>query len=348
MTKQQIDRIVSHRAVPQKERVIETIETFISWVVICERFTYKIKRPVHFSFLDFSSIQRRKNFCLQEYYLNRQLAGDMYMDVLPITDNGDLKIGGNGDVIDYAVKMRTIDNSRLMNAMLLKGLVTEQHVEDLADTIADFHSGTRLIYNHANFNLMPKFNDLAGQTAFLSNYMSLNVIERMHESVTTFRLLFNKFTPRIMERVKLGFFRDCHGDLHSGNVFLMEKPIPFDRIEFDPELREIDVLNEVAFMCMDLEYFGRPDLSQLFFEKYNLLFPTVLTKEDEELFLLYKAYRANVCAKVNSLKAQSAFDPGHKQNYIKKGSRYLVAMNKYHDRVQRSVLGAVHTEMLFT
>ena len=111
---------------------------------------------------------------------------------------------------------------------------------------------------------------------------------------------------------------------------------------------QIDVLNEVAFMCMDLEYFGRPDLSQLFFEKYNLLFPTVLTKEDEELFLLYKAYRANVCAKVNSLKAQSAFDPGHKQNYIKKGSRYLVAMNKYLDRVQRSVLGAVHTEMLFT
>jgi uncharacterized protein len=344
MTRQQIDRLVSHRSVPHKESVIETIETFISWVVICERFTYKIKRPVHFSFLDFSTIQRRKNFCLQEYYLNRQIAGDMYVDVLPVTNNGNIKIGGNGNVIDYAVKMTTMDNNRLMNTMLSKGLVTEQHVEDLAGIIADFHSRTRLMYNHVKFNLTSKFSDLAGQTAFLSNYMSHDVIERMRASIVTFQLLFNKFTPRIVERVKLGFFSDCHGDLHSGNVFLMNKPVPFDRIEFDHELREIDVLNEIAFMCMDLEYCDRPDLSQLFFETYNLLLPTVLTKEDEELFLLYKAYRANVCAKVNSLKAQSAHESRHKLNYVKKVSRYLSAVNKYLDQVERSVIGPVRAE----
>src|SRR5690242_21211574 len=122
--------------------------------------------------------------------------------------------------------------------------------------------------------------------------------------MNTFRRLMGKLTPRLIKRINLGFFRNCHGDLHSGNIFLMNKPILFDRIEFDQELREIDVLNEIAFMCMDLEHFGQAGFSQHFFETYNLIFPTVLTKEDEYLFMLYKAYRANVCAKLNSLKAQ--------------------------------------------
>src|SRR5690348_7184544 len=112
MTRQQIDKIVAHKALPHHEHVTQIIETFISWVIVCEKFTYKIKRPVQFSFLNFSTIEMRKNFCLQEYYLNRQLAGDMYVDVLPVTSGNGIMIGGDGEVIDYAVRMRTMDNNR--------------------------------------------------------------------------------------------------------------------------------------------------------------------------------------------------------------------------------------------
>jgi len=338
MTRQQIDKIVSDSSVPGKEQVVETIETLISWVLICNEFTYKIKRPVQYSFLDFSTIERRKNLSLQECYLNRQLAGDMYVDVLPVTGTmGDMKIGGNGEIIDYAVRMKTMDNNRLMNVMLPFGKVTDKQIEELANLIADFHSKSTAIYSHANYDLTGKFNDLAGQIPFLYGCISANEVESIKQSISTFQELSKILMPRLIKRVNLGFFRNCHGDLHSGNIFLMDKPVPFDRIEFDPELRQIDVLNEIAFMCMDLEHFDEPDLSKKFFEIYNMRFPAVLNKEDEYLFLLYKAYRANVCAKVNSLKAQAASDYRLTLSYVENVRRYIRIMRVYLDHVTSNI-----------
>jgi uncharacterized protein len=338
MTRRQINKVVSHRAIPHHEHVNQIIETFISWIIVCENFTYKIKRPVQFSFLNFSTMERRKNFCLQEYYLNRRLAGDMYVDVLPVTSGSGIKIGGNGQVVDYAVRMKTMDNSKLMSELLTYKKVTEIQIKDLAVVMANFHRTTSVIYTHANFDLTEKFDDIAQQKEFLSRFMGGGEIDSIQRSIDTFRWLMIKLSPRLIKRVNLGFFRDCHGDLHSGNVFLMKKPIPFDRIEFDLGLREIDVLNEIAFMCMDLEYFDQADFSQLFFETYNLIFPAVLTKEDEHLFLLYKAYRANVCAKVNSLKAQGASNSEQKLNYVNKAKRYLKIMSAYLEGVNRNIV----------
>lgn len=334
MTRQQIDRIVAHRALPHNEPVIGVIETFISWVIICEKFTYKIKRPVHFSFLDFSTIERRKNFCLQEYYLNRQLAGDMYVDVLPVTMNHAINIGGEGEVADYAVRMRTMDNNRLMSTMLQKKSVTAPQIDELAAVIAGFHKNARILYGHSVYDLTDKFSDIGQQTDFVSDFISHDLVTRLHRAIDIFHQLTEKFARRLTRRVNLGFFRDCHGDLHSGNIFLVNRPVPFDRIEFDHELREIDVLNEIAFICMDLEYFDEPDLSRRFFETYNMTFPVVLTKEDENLFLLYKAYRSNICAKVNCLKARDAADAQQRSNFLNKTSRYLEIMNVYLDHAQ--------------
>jgi uncharacterized protein len=330
MTRRQIDKIIADSAVPGKELVGEMIETFISWVLICSRFTYKIKRPVQYSFLDFSTLGKRKSLCSREFYLNRQLAGDMYVDVLPVTGTkGDVSIGGNGAVIDYAVRMKTMDNNKLMNVMLPYGKVTDKQIEDLANLIADFHSKSTAIYSHASYDLSEKFSDIAGQIPFLSRHMSIDEIEKIKQTIITFNELSKILTPRLMKRVRLGFFRNCHGDLHSGNVFLMDKPIVFDRIEFDPQLTQIDVLNEIAFMCMDLEHFEEPDLSKQFFETYNMRFPAVLNKEDEYLFLLYKAYCANVCAKVNSLKAQAASDHRLTLSYVENARRYIRTIITY-------------------
>ena len=337
MTREQIDKIITLRAVPHHENITRLIETFISWIIIGEKFTYKIKRPVEFSFLNFSTIERRKNFCLQEYYLNRQLAGDMYGDVVPVTSDNGIRIGGDGHVIDYSVKMQTMDNRKLMSELLPYKKVSKSQIDDLAMVVANFHASSPVLYTHVNYNLTGKFDDIAQQEKFLAEYMSREEIDTIQRSMDTFQQLMTKFTRRLIKRVNLGFFRDCHGDLHSGNIFLMNKPIPFDRVEFDHELREIDVLNEIAFMCMDLEYYDQPDLSQQFFEAYNLIFPSVLTKEDEHLFLLYKAYRANVCAKVNSLKAQGAADSQQKLSYLNKTKRYLKIMNVYLEEVNRCV-----------
>ncbi|RYF99860.1 MAG: hypothetical protein EOO02_16070 [Chitinophagaceae bacterium] len=222
-----------------------------------------------------------------------------------------------------------MDNKKLMSAMLPFDKVAFMQVEDIASIIAEFHAKSRIVYINAGYDLTSRFDDLNGQVSYLSKYLSSEITDSIEASAERFRQLSKQLTPRLLERVNLGFFRDCHGDLHSGNIFLMKNPVLFDRIEFDPGLREIDVLNEIAFLCMDLEYFGQPDLSNHFFENYNLNFPAVLTSEDRQLFLFYKGYRANVCAKVNSLKSQCVSDERLRLSYLEKVRRYLKDMSIY-------------------
>lgn len=131
------------------------------------------------------------------------------------------------------------------------------------------------------------------------------------------------------ERTAKGFARDGHGDLHTGNIFLLDTPQPFDCIEFNDDIRQIDVLNDIAFLCMDLEAFERKDLSERFLHSYLRLFPARETEEDNQLFLYYKSYRANVRAKINSLKAHAATTPEEKTSAMADARKYLDLMNGY-------------------
>ena len=130
-------------------------------------------------------------------------------------------------------------------------------------------------------------------------------------------------------RLREGFYRDCHGDLHSRNIFLLPAPVPFDCIEFNDDFRQIDVLNEVAFLCMDLDAFDRKDLSDLFVDDYNHFFPAIRTSEERNLFIYYKSYRANVRAKVNSLRAKSAANKTDENRALADAEKYLQLMDHY-------------------
>ena len=129
-----------------------------------------------------------------------------------------------------------------------------------------------------------------------------------------------------------GFFRDGHGDLHSRNIFLLPEPVIFDCIEFNDEYRQIDVLNDVAFLCMDLDAIARGDLSDVLITYYNKLFPSMETEAVRGLFIYYKGYRANVRAKVNSLRARSTQDDGHRSKALNEVKKYLLLMHSYFDR----------------
>ncbi len=130
-------------------------------------------------------------------------------------------------------------------------------------------------------------------------------------------------------RLKSGFFRDCHGDLHTRNIFLLPEPQPFDCIEFNDDYRQIDTLNEVAFLCMDLDAMGRQDLSEVFIKHYNRLFTVMRNEEERKLFVYYKCYRANVRAKVNSLRARSTEDSIAKTKALAEARKYLFLMEGY-------------------
>lgn len=331
MTKVQINNLVLDGVFPETTQHRELVETHISWVIICDQFVYKIKKPVQYSFLDFSTLQQREYFCTREIELNKRLTGDTYIEVLPVCEwAGTFKIGGeqNG-VIDYAVRMHRLDKEKQMDLLILQNKVTAQDIRNLAEKIATFHKGSTIIYREDFLDIRDKFNDLASESAFLSEQPGSTGKAIIQDAIITSDKFIEKHTSLLAARVSAGFCRDCHGDLHSRNIFLLPAPLPFDCIEFNDDFRQIDVLNEVAFLCMDLDAFGRKDLSALFIKYYNGFFPAINSTEEQSLFIYYKSYRANIRAKVNSLRARTAPDEPGKKKALEAAGKYLDLMDAY-------------------
>jgi hypothetical protein len=286
MKAHEIDLLMYKGSFPNDEIPRQLIETHISWVIICNYYTYKIKKSIVCSFLDFSSVEKRYLYCKREIELNQRIAGNMYIDVMSVVENsGVFSIGREcGSKIDYAVRMRTMDTDKQMNVLLEKNMVTCGHIIALARKIAGFHQQTHVIYSPNRINIQQKFSELANEVNFLKSYIDIDTLNIIAESVHFFGAFIRRCHQFLYGRLKAGFYRDCHGDLHTRNIFLLPEPLPFDCIEFNDEYREIDVLNEVAFLCMDLDFFGRQDLSDLFLREYNTNFPMMTSPQDRQLF----------------------------------------------------------------
>lgn len=341
MTSEQVDKLLStFRSSEGGERTSVT-ETHISWVILAGGDVYKIKKPLHLHFLDFSTLEQRKFYCEKELALNRRLTEGIYLDVLPVVDGPEkISIGygpgevmdygsqeGGGcdiqEVIDYAVHMRRMEDGRRMDKLLKAGEVTHADMEMLAGRIAAFHKTADIIRHKDPRDIPGKFADLRSEEEFLGAGSSIR------EAIGISDTFSEAHCKRVKERIAQGYTRDCHGDLHARNIFLLETPQPFDCIEFSDDLRQIDVLNENAFLCMDLDAFGREDLARTFVKAYQAHFPALETVEDERLFVYYKSYRANVRAKVNSLRARSAGTEGEKRAALAEAGKYLRLMNGY-------------------
>jgi uncharacterized protein len=331
MTKEQIDKLISEGAFPDHDGRPDFIETHISWVILSNQFVFKIKKPVYYSFLDFSTLETRKYYCEREIELNKRLTDNIYIDVQPVREiAGRLSIGKEeGEIIDYAVRMRKIDRNLQMDVLLSNNKVTAANIRDLAYKIAAFHKKTAIIYHKDPEDIQKKFNDLAEEKDYLREHLNNNSCTIINHAIDTSDAFLEKNRALLANRLNEGFFRDCHGDLHSRNIFLLPDPQPFDCLEFNDDFRQIDVLNEVAFLCMDLDAFERQDLSDLFIKYYNDFFPTLKTKKEYQLLIYYKSYRANVRAKVNSLRARSSGNDAVKNVCLSEVNKYLTLMDNY-------------------
>ncbi|SHN25104.1 hypothetical protein [Chitinophaga sp. CF418] len=330
MTKNEIDKLIEQEYALLHIRP-DLIETHISWVLIGEHYVYKIKKPITYSFLDFSTLQKRKYYCEREVSLNKRLTEDIYLDVVPvIVNSGCYSIGQKeGDIIDFAVKMRKIDRSLQMDVLLADNKVTTDDIIRLTEKIATFHKKTNIIYEKDVMEIQQEFNDLGTVKPFLSENLDKHCHTIIEKAINASDIFMKKCRSLLQNRLNEGFFRDCHGDLHTRNIFLLSTPQPFDCIEFNDNFRQIDVLNEVAFLCMDLDASHRQDLSNLFIKRYNSIFPSMRTQEEAQLFIYYKSYRANVRAKVNSLRAGSAADITTKKECLTQTEKYLSLMEHY-------------------
>lgn len=328
MTRQQIDILLSNLSDEDHPRLEET---HISWVILSGDYVYKIKKPVRFHFLDFTSMVKRQFYCERELTLNRRLTDDIYLAVVPVKQNEcGVSIGDcPGEIIDHAVCMRRMEAGRRMDRLLMTGMVSTADIDALAQKIARFHRSAEIINNKDARDISEKFADLASEEFFLQQHLPHSGLPSISHAIRVSDIFSEKHARHVYDRIHRGFVRDCHGDLHTRNIFLLTTPQPFDCIEFNDDLREIDVLNEVAFLCMDLEAFGRNDLSRQFMHTYNTAFPSLETQEDRLLLQYYKSYRANVRAKIYSLAARNAVSGDEQAAALAQADRYLGLMNGY-------------------
>jgi len=275
------------------------IETHISQVLLTGDYAYKIKKPVNFGFLDFSSLQQRRHFCEEEVRLNRRLAEELYLDVVPITGTPERPVlGGSGKAIEYAVRMRQFRQEDLLDRRQEEGNLAPELLVSLARRIASFHEQVPVVAKDSPLGtpdavFAPMQENFDQIRPLLSDPELLAQLDTLEEWTRT---TFERHRELIAERRARGFVRECHGDLHLANITLFRgQPTVFDCIEFNEPFRWIDVINDLAFLLMDLE--ARQEAGLV-----NLVLNTYLECRDDfaavPLLPLYKAYRAMVRAKI--------------------------------------------------
>jgi hypothetical protein len=331
MTTESVHRIVEQGLFPGPGAGATLLETHISWVILTPEFAFKIKKPLRFDFLDFSSLAQRAHCCHEELRLNRRLAPEMYLRVLPIGPGG---IGDDsGPALDYALQMRRMDNDFEMDKRLKTNAVTTADMECLAFLLATFHRQHRLRdlppYDPAEdaadfadlFHFEADLADVAtpGQAALLKTWA---------RQVPQF---LQRHQQRLHARQQAGFWVDGHGDLHSRNIFLPPntRPVVFDCIEFSPHFRRLDVLNELAFLAMDLDFYGHGALADHFLKAYQRHWACFENQEDWLIFQYFKAYRANVRLKVALLELRQHPSPTLRQTAL----AYWALLRRYADVV---------------
>ena len=344
MTREEINQLAAHlsgsqvnaSAQPstQIQEPIEIIETHISWVLLGQHFAYKIKKPVKLPFLDFSSLTDRKIFCDRELRLNRRLAPQVYLSVKPVFFKGgtyffgkqnDLEIKTE-EIIDYAVEMQRLDTQLEMIHQLAAGRVGKKEIEKLANVLANFHRQAKVMdQGETADQLIPLFNDIRSEEPDIEKLLGQEWYERVETLIRKADDFLAQNDSLFQERIKKGFVRDCHGDLHCGNIFMYPEPIIFDCIEFSDAFRQIDLLHELAFLCMDLEARGFPRLATHFLNCWLQAFEPPKGFFDAGIFAFYKCYMANVRAKVSAM----GRGKGNDVVLADQVKGYLVLMEKY-------------------
>ncbi|MCO6479502.1 MAG: hypothetical protein J5I94_22900 [Phaeodactylibacter sp.] len=296
------------RSLPEAPQLVET---HISWVILTGKWAYKLKKPVQFDFLDFSTLEKRRHYCREEVKLNNRLAQGMYLGVVPVIKKPEgFQLEGEGEVVDYAVKMNRLDSSRQMDKLLEKGEVGHSHMERLAEQLAAFHLRADIIEEPPEAEgLKRDFSGLESVKGHLKKQLGEDAARELSECLSFACRLLDRIFPRMAERSRQGLAVDGHGDLHSRNIFLLPEPVIFDCIEFNPHFRQVDVLDELAFLCMDLDYHNARHLEEPLLEAYLRENPCISEDVDWTIFAYYKWYRANVRLKVNALKAMEEESP---------------------------------------
>ena len=279
------------------------MHTHASLVFVVPPVVYKIKKPVDYGFLDFSTLEKRRHFCQREVELNRRLAPGIYLGVETIRRSaGGLAFGGEGPVAEYAVKMRWLDPRDFLDARLSRGEAGKRELARVARMLAAFYQKQPSPPEIAEWGTIARLR-LSTDENFRQTrrFIGITVSRAAFDAIRIFTThCYMTRLPLFEQRVADGWIRDCHGDLHLDHIHITcNKLHIYDCIEFNDRFRHLDVASDAAFLAMDLDHHGRPDLAGFFIRKLAELLDD---PRMGELMDFYKCYRAYVRGKVESLR----------------------------------------------
>jgi aminoglycoside phosphotransferase family enzyme len=304
-----VKALLKPQAYPHKPQKIELVQTQMSFIFLTGEYVYKIKKPVNLGYLDYTTLEKRHFFCEQELELNRRLCPGAYLAVVPIVkEKGEFRIEGQGQAIEYAVKMKQLPQDRMMDVLLPRGQVTPEMVARVADKLVSFHQKAEANQEIAAFGRLDVIRHNCDENfAQTEKYIGLTIFRAKYERIEDYTDDFIRSNASLFDkRVRERKIRDCHGDLHAAHVCFTDDICIYDCIEFNDRFRYSDVASEVAFLAMDLDRYQQAGLSRHLVNTY------VGLSHDEELLKVlnfYKCYRAYVRGKVESFKLNDPYIP---------------------------------------
>ena len=318
------------RSYPEHPRSVRFVQTHASYVFITDRYVYKVKKAVNLGFLDFSTLEKRRHFCQRELVLNRRLSSHVHLGVLPIfLSEGKLTFANGGAVVEYAIKMRRLDPRYFVPSLLRIKKVGRAQVNRIVSALKNFYeaqSPTAAITRWGGIRkLKISTNENFRQTEkFIGSSISRPAFEAVrHFTAKFYRANASLFARRMREHR----IRDCHGDLRLEHIHLGPRHLSiYDCIEFNDRLRYLDWANDLAFLAMDFDYQGRPDLADYFVRQM------AIALGDEDLLAVinfYKCYRAYVRGKVETIQSLDAPVVAAKKDSLRKASNYFELALRY-------------------
>lgn len=324
---------------------LERLDTHISTVFLTGPWAYKLKKPVDFGFLDFTSLDSRRHFCEREVFLNQRLSRGIYMAVVQISKNqgGRIFLGEGDEAVEYAVKMKQLREEESLRWRVASGMVSGNDMRNLGFLLADFYESSRRDseidrYGHPDviaFNMEENFYQIR---PYIEDVLASEQTEQYEFIRQVSRAFFLNYSNLFNHRVASGRIRDGHGDLRSDHIYFSDGIQIIDCIEFNDRFRYGDVVGDLAFLHMDLEHLGREDLCQEFLAAY------AERADDFEMYALldfYAAYRAVVKVKVACLRWEEMESPKEREALAKEAMSYLQQAYRYALQFSRPTIWAV-------
>lgn len=313
---------------PEQPAAVEVVQTHMSCVFLTDRHAYKLKKPVRYDFLDFSTLAARRRDCEAELRLNRRLARDVYLDVVPLTaaPGGELSLGGGGEVVEWLVRMRRLPRGLMLDQTLRDGAVGREDVRRFTLALAAFYRQAAPVALDAG-EYRGRF-----EQGIRANERDLSAPDyglppALLQAVAAGQLAaLDRDAPLLDRRVAQRRIVECHGDLRPEHVCIGPEPLFIDCLEFNREWRLLDPADELAYLAMECEHAGAAWIGEVIFETYR---EATGDEPPAALVRFYKSYRAAVRAKLSAWHLKDHPDPADQGKWIARARRYLELASRY-------------------